>query len=101
MEFGRGYKPFREKSGSKYVMSCFNCNFFYQAVGDKEDLCQNPDVLEYDMINTESSIYCLRWQPVKGKPEENKSGFKSGVSLVGRKKEVTSTRKTNSKRLKR
>lgn len=101
--FGRGYEPFHEKAErrSKYLMSCFNCEYYYQAVGDSEELCQNTEVLEYDMINTESSIYCLLWTPVKIKPKASKTGFKNGVSLRGRKKTVTKTRKTSGKRNRR
>lgn len=32
MNFSRGYDPVREKvsKGSKYTMSCYNCEYFYQ-----------------------------------------------------------------------
>lgn len=61
--FTRGYDDVRRKveKGSRFTMSCYNCDFFYQAVGDKEEVCQNPDVLKYDMVVTETSIYCNRW----------------------------------------
>lgn len=101
MKFTRGYKKFREKAGGKYVVSCLNCRYFYQAVGDSEDLCQNPDVLEYDMINTESSIYCLQWKPVEDSKNDDKNTFRSGVSLVGHKKKVSKARKNSGKKPKR
>lgn len=72
--FTKGYSPVRERveKGSRFVKSCYNCAFFYQAVGDKEEVCQNPNVLKYDMVITESNIYCSHWkisprkQSVKG-----------------------------------
>lgn len=94
MKFERGYSKFRDKSHSRYVMSCYNCDYFYQAVGDSEDLCQNPEVLPYDIINTETSIYCLRWKAISGNNKEsvNTTHFRNGVK-IGRKKKVTKTRK--------
>lgn len=61
--FSRGYGAVRSRveKGSRYTMSCFNCDYFYQAVGDKEEVCQNPNVLKYDMVITETSIYCNQW----------------------------------------
>lgn len=62
--FTRGYGGVRQKigKGSRFTMSCYNCDHFYQAVGDDEEVCQNPDVLKYDMVITETSIYCNRWE---------------------------------------
>ena len=62
--FNRGYSPVRKRvsKGSKYTMSCYNCDFYYQAEGDSTECCQNPNVLEYDMVVTESSIYCNQWR---------------------------------------
>lgn len=61
--FTRGYNDVRKRieKGSHFIKSCFNCAYYYQAVGDKEEVCQNPDVLKYDMVITDSSIYCNRW----------------------------------------
>ena len=75
--FTRGYDDVRRKveKGSRFTMSCYNCDFFYQAVGDKEEVCQNPDVLKYDMVVTETSIYCNRWALTKRK-QSVKSMFK-------------------------
>lgn len=104
IEFGKGFDIIRAKARQRnqYLMSCFNCDYYYQAYGDSEELCQNPDVLEYDMINTSSSIYCLRWKAVEGrKDEKDKFGFKSGVSLSGHKKEIKKTGRTGSKRNRR
>jgi len=65
MKFTRGYKESRERlrTNAKFLRSCYNCAFYYQAVGDKEEVCQNPSVLEYDMVVTETNVYCLNWVP--------------------------------------
>lgn len=62
--FNRGYSEVRHRveKGSKYTMSCYNCEHYYQAVGDKTEVCQNPEVLKYDMVVTENSIYCHKWR---------------------------------------
>ena len=64
--FSRGFEPTREKvnKGSRYIRSCFNCEHYYEAVGDKEEVCQNPDVLQYDMIVSDTVIYCTQWSPL-------------------------------------
>jgi hypothetical protein len=62
--FNRGYAELNQKleRGSKYTMSCFNCEYYYQASGDQEEVCQNTGVLKYDMMVTENSIYCSKWK---------------------------------------
>ena len=64
IEFSVGYGNVRSRveKGSRYTMSCYNCEYYYQGNGDREEVCQNPDVLQYDMVVTESSIYCNRWE---------------------------------------
>ena len=64
MIFKRGYGEVRQRveKGSKYTMSCFNCEYYYQAVGDQTEVCQNPNVLKYDMVLTDTSIYCTQWE---------------------------------------
>lgn len=82
-------------------MSCYNCDFFYQAVGDDTEVCQNSEVLQFDMIVTETSIYCNRWR-ISHREESNNSIFKQGgKSLNGRKKEISASREKSSKRTKR
>jgi|AntRauTorckE6833_2_1112554.scaffolds.fasta_scaffold00366_23 hypothetical protein len=54
-----------QEGNNQYVRSCENCDFYYQSEEDDEELCQNPQVLEYDMIFDENRVYCLRWQPYK------------------------------------
>lgn len=65
--FNRGYNEVRQRveKGSRYTMSCYNCDYYYQAVGDKTEVCQNPEVLKYDMVVTETSIYCTKWKPTE------------------------------------
>lgn len=62
--FTRGYQESRDRlsKNSFYSRSCFNCDYYYQASGDKQETCQNSEVLQYDMIITEKDIYCLKWR---------------------------------------
>ena len=62
--FNRGFKEVRQRveKGSRFTMSCYNCDYYYQAVGDKTEVCQNPEVLKFDMVVTETSIYCTKWK---------------------------------------
>ena len=102
MKFGRGYGEFREKGKyNKYTMSCENCDSYYQDVGDDEELCQDPNVLEYDIVHNERSTYCLHWKPVNPKHNRGNSGFKNGVKIGGRKKKVQKTRSQSRKTSKR
>ena len=82
--FTRGYDVCRERLSSNpyYTRSCFNCAFYYQAVGDKEEVCQNDDVLEYDMVVDGNNIYCLKWKPNAAKVTEQKAMFKKGRSRL-------------------
>lgn len=70
--FTRGYDTVRDKltNNPHYNMSCSNCDYFYQAVGDKTECCQNNSVLEYDMVVTENRVYCLKWK--QSKPKNSK-----------------------------
>lgn len=79
--FSRGYDGVRRKveKGSRFTMSCYNCDWFYQAVGDKEEVCQNPEVLKYDMVITETSIYCDKWV-MTHRTQSAKGLFKKGVN---------------------
>ena len=69
MKFNRGYKESREKvvKSAKFTRSCFNCDFFYKLMSDSEEVCQNPNVTKYDMVVTETSIYCTQWELSKRK----------------------------------
>ena len=65
--FNRGFSEVRQRveKGSRFTMSCYNCEHYYQAVGDKTEVCQNPNVLKYDMVVSETSIYCTKWELAK------------------------------------
>lgn len=65
--FNRGFSEVRQRveKGSRFTMSCFNCDYYYQAVGDRTEVCQNPNVLKYDMVVSETSIYCTKWELAK------------------------------------
>ncbi len=43
MKFNRGYKESREKvkKSAKFTRSCFNCDFYFKTMSDKEEVCQN------------------------------------------------------------
>ena len=64
MKFTRGYNDVRDRvrKGSKYTMSCYNCEYFYQTEEDDEEVCQNTNVSKYDMVMTENNIFCNFWK---------------------------------------
>lgn len=76
--FTRGYKESRERLSKNpyYTRSCFNCVYYYQASGDKEEMCQNQDVLQYDMIVDGNNVYCLKWKQSSTNKTEQQSLFK-------------------------
>lgn len=80
MNFSKGYKDVRERvsKGSKYTMSCYNCDYYYQEYGDTEEMCQNPNVLKYDMVITPTNIYCNHW---KISSRKSATTFKKGTEL--------------------
>lgn len=83
--FTRGYQESRERlaKNSYYSRSCFNCADYFQASGDKEEVCQNPNVLQYDMVVTDNNVYCLQWRPSSTNKTEQQSLFKkSGRSRL-------------------
>ena len=82
--FTRGYQESRERlaKNSYYTRSCFNCEYYYQASGDKEEMCQNPDVLQYDMVITESSVYCLKWSASSNKTNQQSLFKRNGRSRL-------------------
>jgi hypothetical protein len=66
MTFTKGYEAAREKVKAQpyYLMSCFNCNYYYQSAIDTEELCQNKDVLSFDIITRDGGSYCTYWKQV-------------------------------------
>lgn len=65
--FTRGYSESRERvsKSAMFSRSCFNCDSYYQAVGDKEEVCQNTNVLRFDMVFDNNNMYCVYWTQSK------------------------------------
>lgn len=65
--FTRGYKDVRKrtKKSSRYTSSCDNCTYFMWDEEEKEEICHNGNVLEYDIcVDLENNrVYCNYWQP--------------------------------------
>lgn len=76
--FTRGYNESRQRlaKNSYFTRSCFNCAYYEQAVGDKEEMCQNTSVLQYDMVVEENNVYCLKWTPSSVASTEKQDIFK-------------------------
>ena len=83
-KFTRGYQESRERleKNAYYSRSCFNCFDYYQASGDKEEMCQNPNVLQYDMVVTDNNIYCLQWRPSSSSKADKSLFKKNGRSQL-------------------
>lgn len=71
-KFGRGYKEVRERAekSARLIRSCFNCEHYYETRKDEGELCQNPNVLEYDMIIEGNNICCTQWNLSAGRKKE-------------------------------
>lgn len=83
--FTRGYSESREKvsKSAMFTRSCFNCDYFYQAVGDKEEVCQNTNVLKFDMVFDNNNMYCVHWtQSKRTKGETSLFKKKLGRSVL-------------------
>ena len=78
--YSRGYDTARERARqhAKVICSCFNCDYYYQGKYDTSEVCQNPEVLEYDMVVEENRIYCIQWQPTQ-KKRKTEQVKKTGV----------------------
>lgn len=78
--FVRGFAPCRRvvERGSRYTRSCYNCDYYYKEFGDDEEVCQNPQVLSYDMIVTENNICCGQWK-LSARKTDAKSLFRRGM----------------------
>ena len=78
MKFDRGFSTSRKKAkkGVKYIRSCFNCDCYYKAVGDTEEVCQNPNVSDYDLVIDGNNIFCTYWKPISDEePKDENSLF--------------------------
>ena len=82
LELKRGFAPIREQiqAKSRFLRDCNNCKHFYQAPLDEEELCQNDQVLEFDICVDKERTYCCYWQPngeksKKQAPEKTKHSW--------------------------
>lgn len=69
LNFTRGYDEVKAKTvkSFRYTRSCENCSFFYKTDQDEEELCQNPNVLPYDICIEDNRTYCSFWRYVTDK----------------------------------
>jgi hypothetical protein len=78
--YHRGFAPVDARLAryARFSRSCYNCDSYYQASGDGDEVCQDPEVTQYDMVITENNIFCSRWKPPKRKEQMSvKSIFKN------------------------
>lgn len=70
--FTKGFTPVKEKveKSFRYSRSCDNCEFYLKEKEDEEEVCQNPNVLPYDVCVEENRTFCSFWKYVKTKREE-------------------------------
>ena len=75
LELKRGFLPIREQiqSKSRFLRDCNNCKHFYQDTSDEEELCQNEQVLEFDICVDKERTYCCYWQPTEEKVKKQES----------------------------
>ena len=69
IKFSRGYSDVKDKvvKSFRYTRSCENCKYYFMSEGDEEELCQNPNVLPYDICVEENRTYCSFWRYVSEK----------------------------------
>ena len=72
MQFTRGFSDSRKRvsQSKKFLRSCTNCEYYYKAMGDKEERCQNPNVLTYDLIVEGNNVSCGYWKQCKRRDSE-------------------------------
>lgn len=65
VSLSRGYGEGKERflKGVKYNMSCYTCGWYFTAPGDDHEVCQNSDVLKFDIVMAGTNIYCSKWKP--------------------------------------
>lgn len=71
LNFSRGYKDIKTKveKSARYSRSCDNCTFYLKTEEDEEEVCQNPNVLPYDICVEESRTFCSFWKYVSKEEE--------------------------------
>lgn len=80
MKFSKGYGESREKvkKAVKFMRSCFNCEYYYKTISDKEEVCQNSNVTQFDLVvEDNNNAYCCYWKQ-SGRKSDN-SLFKGGI----------------------
>lgn len=67
--FTRGYKELLEqqKKKARFIRHCNSCAFYFADKGEKEEYCQNTNVLSYDVVQEGSNIFCHYWKPCEPK----------------------------------
>ena len=76
--FTRGYDESRKRmeKNSYFTRSCFNCAYYYQMPCDKTEMCQNNEVIEYDMVVEGNTVVCLKWKPASTVTTDKQALFK-------------------------
>ena len=68
MKFKRGYEVFHEQVDNSRnrvnFANCFSCKYFYEDFGDHEELCQNSEVLRFDVCRVGNRVFCSFWKGV-------------------------------------
>lgn len=69
LNLSRGYSSIREKvtKSARYMRACENCKFYFQTTEDEEEVCQNPEVLEFDICQDGDRVYCAFWKGIGSK----------------------------------
>lgn len=69
----KGYEDVRDriKRYGYHTRSCMNCAYYYQSVGDKEELCQNQSVIQADMIVNGHNVCCTQWVLATDRKKDN------------------------------
>ena len=72
IKFSEGYDKInsRLKKAGKFIRDCNNCTYLYKTEEDEEEVCQNSNVVEYDICKDGDRVYCGFWSPSKDMKEE-------------------------------
>lgn len=64
INFTKGYDDIKSKTkrAFRFMRMCDNCKYYYKDEGDEEELCQNPNVLKYDIVIDDNRTYCSYWK---------------------------------------
>lgn len=69
MRITRGYDFVRGEvtDRPKIYRSCDNCQFYERTDKDESEVCQNYNVLEYDIVVDGNRTYCGYWKSMQTK----------------------------------